>query len=360
VKKTRKIDFWTLTRRQFIKVGGLGAAAAMLPVGGVSATTAANQGGAQAELIQRQIPGSDRLLPAIGLGTFMTFDSLPGQERGDIREVVRRFWQAGGRVFDTSALYGNAEVNVGEATRSLGLNGEMFVTNKIWSTGEYLWDDSHAVRSLERSMQRLARPIDVMQCHSLVNDSVVVPLLQAWKKEGQIRYLGVTHHEPSYFWPLAEWVERGEVDFVQVHYSIHTRMAEERILRAAADRGVAVLVNMPLEKGRLHRIVEGQPLPDFAQELGIETWSQYFLKWVIANPLVTTALPATSNPDHVLENVGAMRGPLPDQEMRARMVRHMESIPGFDRLADMPWYPGKSYPGLVATAQAAVRSRRGA
>ncbi|HZA53775.1 MAG TPA: aldo/keto reductase, partial [Candidatus Udaeobacter sp.] len=135
---------------------------------------------------------------------------------------------------------------------------------------------------------------------------------------------------------------------------------EERLLPSAADRGVAALVNMPLEKARLHKIVEGRSLPAFAEELGIETWSQFFLKWVISHPAVTCALPATSNPDHLMENIGAMRGPLPNRETRARMVRHMESIPGFaelDRLAASSWYPGKTYPGLVSRGQAELRSR---
>ena len=237
----------------------------------------------------------------------------------------------------------------------------MFVTNKIWSTGEYLADDSHAERSLKLSMERLWRDrLDVMQCHSLVNVDVIVPLMHAWKKEGRVRYVGVTHHEPAYFGVVADWVERGTLDFVQVHYSIHTRIAEERLLPAAADRGVAVLVNMPLEKARLHKIVEGRPLPAFAKELGIETWSQFFLKWVISHPAVTCALPATSNPDHLMENVGAMRGPLPDREMRTRMVRHVESIPGFDQLDQLgarSWYPGKTYPGLVGRALSELRSR---
>jgi diketogulonate reductase-like aldo/keto reductase len=251
-----------------------------------------------------------------------------------------------------------AEVNLGDFATALGINDQMFVTNKIWSTGEYLADDSHAERSLKLSMERLWRDrIDVMQCHSLVNVEVIVPLMHAWKKEGRVRYVGVTHHEPAYFGVLTDWVERGNLDFVQVHYSIHTRMVEERLLPAAADRGVAVLVNMPLEKARLHKVVEGRPLPSFAKELGIETWSQFFLKWVISHPAVTCALPATSNPDHLMENVGAMRGPLPDRAMRARMLRHMESIPGFDRLDSMPWYPGKSYPGVIGRAQAELRSR---
>ena len=310
------------------------------------------------DLILRTIPRTGEVVPAIGLGTFMTFDIVPGQPRGHVHEVVRRFWEAGGRVFDTSPLYGMSEVNLGDTAAALGISGQMFVANKIWSTGDYLGDASHAERSLRLSMERLWRDqIDVMQCHSLVNVDVVVPLLQAWKKEGRIRYVGVTHHEPAYFDVLATWIERGDVDFVQVHYSIYERRAEERVLPAAADRGVAVLVNMPLEKARLHRVVEGRPLPDFARELGIETWSQFFLKWVLSHEAVTCAIPATSNPDHLLENMGALRGPLPDREMRRRMLRYMESIPGFDRIGEMSWYPGKSYRGVVGRAQAELRAR---
>jgi len=180
-----------------------------------------------------------------------------------------------------------------------------------------------------------------------VNVDIMVPLLNAWKQEGRIRNVGVTHHELPYFGALAQWVERGEIDFVQVHYSIHTRQAEDRILKAAADRGIAVLVNMPFEKARLFKIVEGQPLPDFAKEIGAENWAQFFLKWVISHPAVNCAIPATTNPDHMSENIGALRGPLPDAAMRARMVRHMESIPGFEKLAEMASYPGKQFHGAV-------------
>lgn len=140
--------------------------------------------------------------------------------------------------------------------------------------------------------------------------------------------------------------------------SLRPAPAGAQVTSSPADLILTVLVNMPLEKARLHKIVEGRPLPDFARELGIKTWSEYFLKWVIANPAVTCALPATTtNPDHLMENVVAIRGPLPDRETRARMVRHMASIPGFDRLAAMPWYPGKTYPGVISRDQAKLRSR---
>jgi diketogulonate reductase-like aldo/keto reductase len=252
-------------------------------------------------------------------------------------------------------------VNLGDMAYSLGITDQAFWANKIWSTGEFLGDGSHASRSLERSRERLWRErIELMQCHSLVNADVVIPMLRSWQKEGRIKYVGITTHEPAQFAAIGQWIERGDVDFAQVRYSIYMRSAEERLIPLAADKGVAMVVNMPLEKARLHRLVEGRRLPDFARELGIETWSQYFLKWVISNPSVTCALQATSNPAHISENMGALRGPLPDRRMREQMVRFMETIPGFaelDRDGARSWYPGKTYPGLVGKALAEQRAR---
>jgi diketogulonate reductase-like aldo/keto reductase len=262
------------------------------------------------------------------------------------------------RVVDTSPLYGTGETTVGDFATDLGLNDRLFFADKLWSTGDFLWDESHARRSIEQSQSRLWRQrLDLVQCHSLVNVDMIVPILQAWKKEGRIRYVGVTHHESTYQPLLASWIERGGIDFVQVNYSIATRGAEDRVLPAAADRGVAVLVNMPLEKARLHKMVAGRPLPDFAGEIGATTWSQFFLKWVMGHPSVTTVLAATSDPEHAKENVGALRGPLPDREMRQRMVRHMETIPRFADVARMQWYPDKRYAGLIGRAQSEIRAR---
>jgi diketogulonate reductase-like aldo/keto reductase len=228
----------------------------------------------------------------------------------------------------------------------------LFITNKIWSTGDYLGDRSHAQRSLENSLQRLWRKqIDVMMCHSLVNASTVVPLLKEWRREGHIRYAGVSHHELEYFPELAGWVEGGDLDVVQVHYSIHAREAEQRILPAAAERGMAVMVNMPFEKGRLFELVKGRALPEFAREIGVQSWGQYFLKWIVSHPAITCALPATANPRHAADNMGALRGPLPDQAIRARMLRHMESIPGFGAVSRIAPYPGRKYPGVIERAR---------
>jgi len=338
-------------RRGLLQALGAGAGAAAL--GGPASLLLPGSAVAQPrDLILRKIPRTGETIPAIGLGTYLTFDLLPGQPREHIGEIMRRFWEGGGQVIDTSPLYGTGEISVGDFAAAMGITRKMFITNKIWSTGEFLADDSHARRSLEQSMQRLWRDtIDVMQVHSLVNVDQILPVLRNWKREGRIRYFGVTHHELPYFNALTPYVERGEVDFVQVHYSIHTRLAEERILPAALDKGIAVQVNMPFEKARLFKIVEGRPLPDFAREIGVSNWAQFFLKWVISHPAITCAIPATCNPDHQTENIGALRGPLPDREMRARMVRHMETIPGFDRLAEMPPYPGKAYNGIIRRAQ---------
>ena len=344
-----------VSRRSVLGLLGFGAAAAALTPTLFKTAQAQNQtqpsqsaSTQPLQIITKEIPRTKEKLPAIGLGTFMTFDALSNQPRDHLQQVMRRFWDAGGRVVDTSLLYGMSEANVGEFARTLGLTNDLFIANKTWATGEYLGDRRQAQRQLEQSMKRLSRDrIDVMQVHSLVNVDAILPLLKAWKAEGKIRYVGVTHHDPLYFAALEKWIENGDLDFVQLRYSIRQRGVEDRILPAAAARGTAVLANMPFEKARLFELVKGQPLPDFASEIGCENWAQFFLKYVISHSALTCAIPATTNPDRVVENMGALRGALPDDSMRTRMVEHMESLPGFDNLLQMPWYPGKNFSGLV-------------
>ncbi|MDH3280062.1 MAG: aldo/keto reductase [Gammaproteobacteria bacterium] len=329
-------------RRHTLKVLGLGAAALATPgwVRGAPAT--------RADLAMKPIPRTGELVPAIGLGTHMAFDVKPGKPREHLREVMKIFYDGGGRLIDTSPLYGLAEVSIGDYATALGITRDLFMADKVWVTGEWLGDDSHAKQQFRRSMERLWRDqIDLMQCHSLVNAPTVVRAMQDWKNDGQIRYLGVTHHQPSYFDLVAPWVEKGTLDFVQVRYSLATRAAEERILPAALETGTAVIANMPFEKARLFQIVKGRPLPDFAAEIGCETWAQFFLKWIISHPALTCAIPATTNPKHQADNIGALKGPLPDVEMRRRMLAHMETIPEFDKVAKMPVYPEKTFDGVV-------------
>jgi diketogulonate reductase-like aldo/keto reductase len=364
---------WSGGRRAVLKSMGAGLAATALS-SGITATGGAQPqvsggirpGSAQPPMspvrpssaIMRKIPSTGEELPAIGLGTFFTFDVLPGQPRDHLRQVIQTYWDGGARVIDTSPLYGSGEISVGAFATALGIADDVFYTDKIWSTGEYLGDESHALCSLRLTKERLWRQrIDVMQVHSLINVEIILPYLRAWKKEGHIRYAGVTHYEDLYLPPLVSWVERGNLDFVQARYSIFNRNAEERLLPAAAERGIAVLTNMPFEKARLFKIVEGRELPGFASDIGATSWAAFFLKWVISHPNVTCALPSTSNPAHAAENVEALRGPLPDREMRARMVRYMEGIPGFGEIDKMPWYPDKHYNGFIAQAQTALRAR---
>jgi diketogulonate reductase-like aldo/keto reductase len=346
-----------LDRRAALGIA-LGAAASTIPP---LATARPARAQVTTDLVTRLIPKTGERVPALGLGTFMTFDLASGQKRDNQRDVLRIYWQAGGRVIDTSPVYGNAEVIMGDLAYALAIADQAFWANKIWSTGDFLGDATHAEQSYNRSRERLWREdIELMQCHSLVNADVIVPLLAAWRKEGRVKHVGVSTHEPLQFPAIMQWIEHGAVDFVQVRYSIFMRAAEERLIPLARDRGVAVLANMPLEKARLHKVVEGRRLPDFARELRIETWSQFFLKWVISNPAVTCALHTTANPAHMAENVGAMRGPLPDARMREQMVRHMETLPSFadiDRDGARSWYPGKTYAGLVGRALAEQRAR---
>lgn len=360
--ETSRDEFTGASRRDIVKgiAWGAAASAAMANLGAGPASAEGTAGAARPvdAVHRRSLPKGGPEIPAIGLGTFLTFDVIPGQPRTHLKDVLKTYWDGGGRVIDTSPLYGTAEYSVGDFVSELGVNDEVFVSNKIWSTGEFVADESHAWRSLQQSMGRLWREkIDVMHCHSLTNVDPIIPILQAWKKEGHIRYVGVTHHENVYHEAIAGWMERGMIDVIQVNYSIFNRGAESRILRIAADRGIGVFVNMPLEKARLHKVVEGRALPEFAQEFGAKTWADFFLKWVISNPVVTCALPSTSNPAHARENIAALTGPLPNAAMRQRMVAHMETIPGFADIGKTPWYPGKNYSGTIRRAQAEVRAR---
>ncbi len=352
----------SMGRRQLFK-GGLAAALAIPSFHLIPSSPArAQQPSALAAplpgSLTRKIPKTGEVLTAVGLGTFLTFDVLPGQKRDHLRQITKQYWDGGVRVLDTSPLYGTGESSVGDFITEMGTNEQLFIANKIWSTGEFLADESHARRSLEQSQQRLWRErFDLMQCHSLVNVDVAVPMMNTWKKEGRTRYVGVTHHENTYHQLLANWIDRGTVDFVQVNYSIFNRGAEEKVFPAAQNKGTGVFINMAMEKGRLHKVVQGRALPDFAREFGAENWAQFFIKYVISHPDVTCCLTATSSTAHASENIGALRGPLPDRAMRDRMVKHMESVPGFNDIGKMPWYPDKRYPGVIGRSQAELRAR---
>lgn len=297
-----------LARRQVLRL--MAAAAA----GGATGSSGA---GAAPALFLRAIPSSGETIAAIGLGTWRTFDvGASAAERAPLREVVRRFAALGGRVIDSSPMYGAAEAVVGELRSEPGAPGPLFLATKVWTSGR-----EAGVAQMERSLQRLrTRRLDLMQIHNLLDWRVHLATLREWKQAGRIRYLGVTHYTASAYGELERVLRAEPLDFVQVNYSPGERDAERRILPLARERGVAVLVNRPFAEGDLFRRVRGRPLPPWAADFDCESWAQFFLKWVLAHPAVTCVIPATSRPEHLVDNMKAGVGRLPDAATRDRMV----------------------------------------
>jgi diketogulonate reductase-like aldo/keto reductase len=271
--------------------------------------------GATATPIVRAVPSSRETLPVIGLGTWQTFD-VGAAERGPRREVLRRFVELGGRVVDSSPMYGRAEAVVGELAAALGLRDRLFLATKVWTSGR-----AAGLAQMEASRRRLqAAVVDLMQVHNLVDWRTHLATLREWKDAGRIRYLGVTHHTASAYGELESIVKTEAIDFVQLNYSLAEREADRRLLPLAAERRVAVLVNRPFAEGGLFRRVRGRTLPSWAAEIGCRSWAQLFLKWIVAHPAVTCVLPATSRPEHLEDNMHAGIGALPDARTRARIA----------------------------------------
>jgi len=275
-----------------------------------------------ASMRRREIPSSGELLPVVGLGTWQQFDvSTSEKARAPLKEVLRTIVKLGGSVVDSSPMYGRAERVVGELSEELGLTDEIFAATKVWTRGK-----QDGIRQMEASMDKMRhRPMDLTQVHNLVDWQTHLKTLRGWKKEGRVRYTGVTHYRTGAFDELARVIRKTDIDFVQLPYSIQTRRAEERLLPLAAENGVAVIVNRPYEGGALFRIVAGEPLPEWAQRFA-DGWDQFFLKFILSCPEVTCVIPGTSDPEHCRSNMRAGYGPLPDADTRQEMVRHFEQF----------------------------------
>lgn len=268
-------------------------------------------------MIAREIPSSGEVIPVIGLGTWQTFDvgSEPAP-RAALGEVLRTFVELGGRVVDTSPMYGRAESVLGDLIEPRGLRDSLFVATKVWTQGK-----AEGVRQMESSLAKLrTASVDLMQVHNLVDVEAHLATLEGWKREGRVRYIGITHYQAGGHEPLARLVASRELDFVQVNYSVGEPEAERRLLPLCRERGVATLINRPFGGGGLLRRLRSRPVPAWAADLGCETWSQLLLKWVIAQPAVTCAIPATSQVEHLRENMLAGDGPLPDERQRAQIT----------------------------------------
>jgi diketogulonate reductase-like aldo/keto reductase len=272
---------------------------------------------AATSVLERSIPSNGERLPVIGLGTWRAFDvGAAASQRAPLADVLSRLVALGGRVIDSSPMYGAAESVVGDLAAGLGITDTLFLATKVWTSGR-----DAGVAQMEQSLRRLrARRLDLMQIHNLVDWRTHLGTLRAWKEAGRIRYLGVTHYTASGYDELERVLRSEAVDFVQLNYSIAEREAEHRILPLAADRGVAVVVNRPFAGGGLFRRVAGRPLPALAAEVGCESWTQLFLKWIVAHPAVTCVIPGTSRPEHMVDAIQAGIGALPDAAARGRLV----------------------------------------
>ena len=265
----------------------------------------------------RPIPSSGEALPVIGVGTWRTFDVGAGvPERAPLREVLRILFEAGGSVIDSSPMYGASEGVVGDLLAAMTAHDRAFIATKVWTTGRQAGIDQ-----MQQSMRLLKEErIELMQIHNLVDWRTHLATLRAWKKEGRIRYLGITHYTPGAHDELERVMRAETLDFVQLNYALDDRAAERRLLPLAAERGIAVLVNQPFGGGGLIRSLGQRPLPDWAKEIECTSWAQALLKFCLSHAAVTCVIPGTSRPEHMRDNVQAGLGPLPDAALRARMA----------------------------------------
>jgi diketogulonate reductase-like aldo/keto reductase len=268
-------------------------------------------------MITRPIPSSGEAMPVIGLGTWQTFDvGGDSAARQPLRQVLRLLLDAGGRMIDSSPMYGRAEAVTGDLVAELHARPKTFLATKVWTTGR-----DRGIEQMRRSAELLrTEVIDLMQIHNLVDWQTQLATLRQMKADGRIRYIGITHYTAGALTDLARLLESEPgIDFVQLGYSIASRDAETRLLPLAAARRVAVIVNQPFEEGALFRRVKGRALPDWAAEIGCKSWAQFFLKYILGDTAVTCVIPATSDPAHMADDLAAGFGPQPDERQRQRM-----------------------------------------
>jgi aryl-alcohol dehydrogenase-like predicted oxidoreductase len=272
-------------------------------------------------MLTRRIPASGIDLPVVGCGTWRAFDvGADAADRKRLTEVLRLLFEAGGSVIDSSPMYGRAEGVVGELLTAMDAHDKAFVATKVWTQGR-----AAGVAQMERSFGLLQRQrLDLMQIHNLVDWQTHLATLRAWKAEGRIAHIGITHYTAGAHADLEAVMRAEPLDFVQLNYSIEDRAAESRLLPLAAERGIAVLVNRPLGGGGLPGGARRRLLPDWARDIGCETWVQAALKFVLGHPAVTCVIPGTSRPEHMADNLRAGSGRLPDAALRARMVADWE------------------------------------
>ena len=299
-------------RRNALHVLALAAGISQLP-----AEAHAARGISTQTMAIRRIPSSGELLPVIGLGTWQSFDvGADPAARAPLEAVLREFVALGGKVIDSSPMYGRSETVAGDLIAKLAVREKLFIATKVWTSGK-----AAGIAQAEDSMRKLrAKPIELLQVHNLLDVETHLRTLREWKSEGRVRYIGVTHYTAGAYDAVAKVISTYPVDFLQINYSVGEREAERRLLPMARERGIAVLVNRPFAGGELFRRLRDTPLPGWAAEIDCASWGQSMLKFVISHPSVTCAIPATSKIEHLRDNMGAGLGLMPDEKMRARIA----------------------------------------
>ena len=303
-----------VTRRQAVATLGAAAAAALLrPFAGL----------AQTAVITKAIPSTGELIPAVGLGTWITFNVGDDPElREECAGVMKAFFDAGGRMIDSSPMYGSSQPVIGYGLSRLPAPVRLFAADKVWtssaSAGPEQVEDSRKHWKIQR--------FDLVQVHNLLAWEEHLPMLFDMKKAGRLRYVGITTSEGRRHDEIERIMAAHPIDFVQITYNILDRDVESRILPLAQDRGIAVIANRPFREGALLRSLSGERLPSWAGEIGAATWAQFILKFIVSHPAITCAIPATSQVPHVKENMAAATGQLPDRAMRLRMASSVESL----------------------------------
>jgi aryl-alcohol dehydrogenase-like predicted oxidoreductase len=302
-----------MRRREFIKLTAATGIAFSMPAYGLAAPP---------RMDRRRIPGTDEDIPVIGLGTSHEFDPIPADGGEQLKAVLATLVEHGGTLVDTAPRYGNAEEILGEFFAELDLADKLFVSTKISTRGA-----EQGRKSMEQSQELLGkRPLDLMMVHSLVDAGANLGSLRRWKDAGRVRYIGITTSRESGFAEMESLVNSRDLDFIQVNYSPLEPEAAERVIPAAANRGVAVMINRPFGNGEYFSRLRGQELPPWAADFDCESWGQFSLKYILGNPDVTCVLAATSNPRHMKDNAAAGTGRLPDAATRRRIEEYLEAM----------------------------------
>jgi aryl-alcohol dehydrogenase-like predicted oxidoreductase len=270
-----------------------------------------------APLVSRAIPSSGELLPAVGLGTANLFDTADEATRQKVAAVLQALVANGGRIIDTASSYGDAESALGDVIGSAGLRDKLFIATKL---------ERPNAAELKRSLTRLkTAKLDLLQLHNVRDPHQSLAQFKDWRTQGICRYIGITSTFHGDFAAVEEVLAREKPDFVQIDYSLDDREAEKRILPLAAEIKAGVLTALPFGRGRLFRAVRGTAIPDWSQQFA-DSWAQFFLKYLLGDPRVTAVIPGTADPAHMIDNLGAIRGALPDPDQRQRMVAFVEAL----------------------------------